>query len=347
MRRPLNVEMKITAKELAGLTGGYVQGDPDATVHTFAKIEEAETGTLTFLANPKYTHYIYSTRATVAIVAEDFMPERELPAGLTLLCVKDPYESLARLMAMVQASAPRPAGIEQPCFIAEGVEVPEDIYIGAFAYIGSGAMLSPGVRIYPHSYVGDGVSIGADTIIYPGARIYPGCHIGSRCIIHSGVVIGADGFGFAPSAEGYEKIPQMGIVEIDDDVEIGANTTIDRATMGATRVGKGTKLDNLIQVAHNVVIGRNNVFAAQSGIAGSSHIGDWNMVGGQVGMAGHISIGSRNQIGAQSGLHRSMGDGHKLMGSPAVPAKDYARLQVYLKKLPEIYEYIRSGKKKH
>ncbi len=224
--------------------------------------------------------------------------------------------------------------------------MPEDIYIGAFAYIGSGAMLSPGVRIYPHSYVGDGVSIGADTIIYPGARIYPGCHIGSRCIIHSGVVIGADGFGFAPSAEGYEKIPQMGIVEIDDDVEIGANTTIDRATMGATRVGKGTKLDNLIQVAHNVVIGRNNVFAAQSGIAGSSHIGDWNMVGGQVGMAGHISIGSRNQIGAQSGLHRSMGDGHKLMGSPAVPAKDYARLQVYLKKLPEIYEDIRSGKTK-
>lgn len=347
MRRPLNVEMKITAKELAGLTGGYVQGDPDVMVHTFAKIEEAETGTLTFLANPKYTHYIYSTRASVAIVAENFRPERELPAGLTLLCVKDPYESLARLMAMVQASLPRPAGIEQPCFIAEGVEVPEDIYIGAFAYIGSGAMLSPGVRIYPHSYVGDGVSIGADTIIYPGARIYPGCHIGSRCIIHSGVVIGADGFGFAPSAEGYEKIPQMGIVEIDDDVEIGANTTIDRATMGATRVGKGTKLDNLIQVAHNVVIGRNNVFAAQSGIAGSSHIGDWNMVGGQVGMAGHISIGSRNQIGAQSGLHRSMGDGHKLMGSPAVPAKDYARLQVYLKKLPEIYADICCGKKKH
>lgn len=342
---PLNVEMNITAKELAGLTGGFVQGDPDASVSTFAKIEEAEAGALTFLANPKYTHYLYSTHASVAIVAEDFEPEKPLPEGLTLLRVKDPYESLAQLMSMVQSAMPQPVGIEQPCFIAEGVEVPENAYIGAFAYIGKGVRLAPGVKLYPQTYVGDGVEIGEDTILYAGARIYPHCRVGARCIIHSGAVIGADGFGFAPSAAGYEKIPQMGIVEIADDVEVGANTTIDRATMGATRVGRGTKLDNLIQVAHNVVIGEHNVFAAQTGIAGSARLGDWNMFGGQVGVAGHISIGSRNQVGAQSGLHRSMGDGNKLMGTPAVGAKDFARLQVYLKKLPEMYEELRSRKK--
>lgn len=340
------IYMKITAQELAAITGGTVQGNPQAAVTTFAKIEEATPGSLTFLANPKYTHFLYDTRATIALVADDFAPEHELPESLTLLRVKDPYETLAHLMTLVQASNQQPVGVEQPCFVAEGVELPDDAYIGAFAYIGKGVVLGKGAKIYPQAYLGDGVRIGENTIIYAGARIYSGCKIGNRCIIHSGAVIGADGFGFAPSPSGYEKIPQMGIVEIEDDVEIGANTTVDRATMGATRIGKGTKLDNLIQVAHNVVLGENNVFAAQTGIAGSAKFGDWNMIGGQVGTAGHITIGSRNQVGAQTGLHKSMGDGNRMMGYPAIGAGEFARMQVYLKKLPEIYSFFLQQTKK-
>jgi len=335
-------EMKITARELAALTGGVVEGNPDAEVHTFAKIEEAGVGSLTFLANPKYTGYLYDTQASVALVSAGFEAERELPVGLTLLRVQDPYATLAQLMSVVQSHVEAPRGVEQPCFIAEGVEVPEDAYIGAFAYVGKGARLGKGVRIYPQCYVGDGVSVGDDTIMYAGVRVYPGCVIGNRCVLHSGAVIGADGFGFAPTPEGYQKIPQMGIVEIADDVEVGANTTIDRATMGATRIGRGTKLDNLIQVAHNVTIGENNAFAAQCGMAGSSHIGDWNMFGGQVGLAGHIRIGSRNRVGAQSGLHRNTGDDCRLMGTPAIDARDFARLQVYLRNFPELIAAVKN-----
>lgn len=333
--------MKITAEELALLVKGEVKGNPKASVSTFSKIEEAGPGSLTFLANPKYTHYIYTTGASIALVGKDFTPEKELPESLTLLIVDNPYETLARLMTLVKQQQSRPSGIEQPCFIADGVEIPQNAYIGAFAYIGEGVTLAPGVCIYPHAYIGPGCKIGEATTIYPGARIYPGCHIGNRCIIHSGAVIGADGFGFAPTPQGYEKIPQMGIVEIADDVEIGANTTIDRATMGSTKIGPGTKLDNLIQVAHNCVIGSHNVFAAQAGMAGSSHMGDWNMIGGQVGIAGHISLGSHNQIAAQSGLHKNCPDSQRLMGSPAMPFKDFARIQVVLQKLPEIYRKIR------
>ena len=336
--------MKITAKDLASLTGGTVEGNPEAVVHTFAKIEEAQEGALTFLANPKYTPCLYETGATIALVADTFVAEKPLPAALTLLRVKDPYETLARLMSMVSSAMERPTGIEQPCFIGEGVEVPEDAYIGAFAYVGKGVKLGRGVRIYPQTYVGDCAEIGEDTILYAGARVYHKCKIGARCIVHSGAVIGADGFGFAPGASGYEKIPQLGIVEIGDDVEIGANTTVDRATMGATRIGRGTKLDNLIQVAHNVGIGNHNVFAAQCGFAGSSHIGDWNMIGGQVGVAGHITIGSRNEVGAQSGLHRSMGDGNRMMGTPAVAAGEFARRHVYFGKLAEMLRDIKELK---
>lgn len=329
--------MEITAKDLAALVGGTVDGNPDAKVCTFSKIEEAKPSSLTFLANPKYTHHIYTTQAGIVLVKDDFVPEHDLPTHLTLIRVSDPYATLARLMEYVESLKPKPCGVEQPCFIAEGVHIPDDAYVGAFAYIGKGATIGKGALIYPQAYVGDGTSVGEDVIIYAGARIYPGCVIGDRCIIHSGAVIGADGFGFAPGPDGYSKIPQTGNVILEADVEIGANTCVDRATMGHTVVGKGTKLDNLVQVAHNVVIGSNNVFAAQGGIAGSTHIGDDNMVGGQVGFAGHITVGSRNQIGAQSGIPNNVGDGKRLMGYPAVDAMTFARNQVYIKRLESLF----------
>ena len=330
--------MEITAKDLAALVSGRIEGSEDAKVHAFSKIEDAQPGTLTFLANPKYTHYIYSTRASIVLVSEDFQAEEPLPQTVTLIRVADPYATLARLMEYVESLKPKPTGIEQPCFIAEGVEIPEGCYVGAFAYIGAGARIGKGSQIYPQAYVGPGVTVGEDTVIYSGARIYPDCRIGARCIIHSGAVIGADGFGHAPTENGYAKIPQMGNVILEDDVEIGANTCVDRATMGHTVVGHGTKIDNLVQIAHNVVIGSNNVFAAQGGVAGSTQIGDYNMVGGQVGFAGHIKIGSRNMFGAQSGIPNSVGDGKQLMGYPAVDRMTFARTQVWLKRLPELFK---------
>lgn len=327
--------MKITARELAMLTGGSIEGDGEAELSGFAKIEEAGKGDLTFLANEKYTPYIYNTEATAVLVRDSFVAEH--PVKATLIRVADPYATLGLLLRHVASMAPRPQGVEQPSFVAEGVELPEQHYIGAFAYIGKGVRLGSNVSIYPQAYVGDGCQIGDDTTIYAGAKIYPGCSVGKRCVIHSGAVIGADGFGFAPNGEHYEKIPQLGNVIIEDDVEIGANTTVDRATFGSTRVGAGTKLDNLIQVAHNVVIGRDNVFAAQTGIAGSVKIGDSNRIGGQVGFAGHLAIGSKNEIGAQSGLHKNVGDGERLMGTPAVPAAKFARTQFYIARLSEIF----------
>lgn len=330
--------MEISAQELALITGGTVDGDSAAVVSSFAKIEDAAPGALTFLANPKYTHYLYSTKASIALVNNRFKAEQPLPPQLTLVRVSDPYATLAHLLAYVESVKPQLKGIEQPCFIAEGVEIPQDAYIGAFAYIGAGARLGKGVKIYPHTYIGCDVVIGDGTTLHSGVKVYQGCRIGAGCIIHSGTVIGADGFGFAPTEHGYDKIPQVGIVEIEDDVEIGANSCIDRATMGKTSIGRGTKLDNLMQVAHNVSIGRHNVFAAQSGIAGSTQIGDFNMVGGQVGFAGHITVGDRNQIGAQSGIPNNVGDNRRLMGYPAVDAGKFARTQVYLKRLPELFK---------
>lgn len=327
------------------MVGGAVEGNPDAAVSTFAKIEEAGPGAITFLANPKYTHFIYTTGASVVLVSRDFAPEQ--PVKATLVRVDNPYETLSRLLDLAAAALnPQPTGMEQPSFVAEGVEVPADAYIGAFAYIGAGATLGAGVKIYPQAYVGPGVSIGEGTIIYPGAKIYHGCRIGARCVIHAGAVIGADGFGFAPTADGsYHKIPQLGIVEIADDVEIGANTTVDRATMGATRIGRGTKLDNLIQAAHNTEIGQNTVVAAQAGIAGSTKIGSQCMIGGQVGFAGHITVGDRVNIGAQSGIPHDVASGSTLMGYPAVPAKDFMRQAVYVKQLGDLYARVKALEK--
>lgn len=330
--------MNISAQDLAAIVGGVVEGDPTVQVSSFSKIEEATKSSLTFLANPKYTHYIYETKAGIALVKEDFMPEHELPSHLTLIRVADPYVTLARLMSYVESLKPKLSGVEQPSFVADGVELPAEVYVGAFAYIGRGTQIGEGVKIYPQAYIGDGVIVGAGTTVYSGAKIYPGCVIGERCIIHSGAVIGADGFGFAPCGDTYSKIPQTGNVIIEDDVEIGANTCVDRATMGHTVIGSGTKLDNLVQVAHNVVIGRDNVFAAQCGVAGSTHIGDNNMVGGQVGFAGHITVGSHNQIGAQSGIPNNVGDRKRLMGYPAVDAMTFARTQVYIKRLASLFD---------
>lgn len=332
--------MKFTAQQIAATVGGTVEGDLNAEVSTFAKIEEAQKGAITFLANPKYTHFIYDTQASVVLVRRDF--EAEHPLGATLIRVDDPYETLSKLLQMVDAVVnARPTGVEQPSFVADGVVLPEGVYVGAFAYVGAGARLGRNVKIYPQAYVGPGVTIGDDTVIYPGAKIYHGCRIGSRCVLHAGVVVGADGFGFAPTDDGaYSKIPQIGIVEIADDVEIGANTTVDRATMGSTRVGRGTKLDNLIQVAHNVEIGSDTVIAAQTGVAGSTRIGSRCMIAGQVGFAGHISVGDGVTVGAQSGIPNSVDSGARLMGYPAVPAGDFARQAVYIKRLPDAYKRI-------
>lgn len=330
--------MEYTLKELAALTNGRVEGDENIKVNTFAKIEDATPGSITFLANPKYTHFIYNTEASAVIVSESFVAEK--PVKSALLRVADPYQTLASLMALAQKAAAHatPCGVETPCHIAEDTAIPENAYIGAFSYLGKGVRIGEGVKIYPQCYIGDGVEIGEGTVIRPGVKIYEGCRIGKRCILHSGVVIGADGFGFAPTPDGkYEKIPQIGNVVLGDDVEVGANTTIDRATLGCTRVGDGTKLDNLIQVAHNVTLGRSNVIAAQTGIAGSAHIGDYNMIGGQTGIAGHISIGSFNEIGAQSGIPNTVGDGKRLIGYPAVDARQFAKTQVYLKRLGELF----------
>lgn len=333
--------MEFTAGQIAAFLGGTVEGDGDIKVNTFAKIEEAGPGCLTFLANPKYTHYIYTTGASAVLVSNSFEAEGDISAAL--IRVENPYEALSRLMRMVdQVLNPQPAGVEQPSFVADGVTVPEEAYIGAFAYIGEGVTLGKGVKIYPNVFVGRGCEIGEGTILYPGVKVYPRCKVGKRCIVHAGAVIGADGFGFAPDAEGkYEKIPQMGIVSIGDDVEIGANTTVDRATMGRTVVGDGTKLDNLIQVAHNCVIGNDTVMAAQVGVAGSTHIGSHCMVGGQVGFAGHITIGDNVQIGAQSGIPNNVAAGSRLMGYPAVDSREFLRQAALIKRLPSMADELR------
>lgn len=335
--------MRITVEQLASIVNGTVDGDAKAYIENYSKIEEATDGCLTFLANPKYTHYIYSTKATAVLVRKDFQPEQELTT--TLIRVDDPYETLAVLLNMVSSQKPAKKGIEQPCYIAQGVVIPEGTYIGAFAYIGNNVKVGKNVKIYPQAYVGDNVTLGDDVILYPGVKVYHGCKIGNRCIVQAGSVIGADGFGFAPKEDGtYEKIAQIGIVILEDDVEIGANTTIDRATMGATVVKKGAKLDNLIQVAHNVEIGENTVMAAQVGVAGSTKIGKNNMVGGQVGFAGHITIGDNNGFGAQSGVPNSVGCNLRLLGTPAINALDFARNQVYIKRIPQITQDIKQLK---
>lgn len=337
--------MELTAQQLAAMVNGTVDGDSNVVINNYSKIEEAGPGCITFLANPKYTHFIYETKASAVLVRKDFEPEQEIKA--TLIRVDDPYATLAMLLNYVNSMMnPPKRGIEQPCFIADGVNVGDDCYVGAFAYVGKGVTMGKNVKIYPQAYVGDNVTLGDDVTLYPGVKVYHGCKIGNRCTVHAGTVIGSDGFGFAPKEDGtFDKISQVGIVVIEDDVEIGANTTIDRATMGATLIKQGVKLDNLIQVAHNVEIGQNTVMAAQVGIAGSTKIGRNNMIGGQVGFAGHITVGDNNGIGAQSGVPNSLGSNLRVIGSPAINALDFARQTVYFKRLGDMNSDLRAIKK--
>ncbi len=334
--------MEFTAQQIAELIEGTVEGDVEVKVHDVSKIEEGTAGTLTFLANPKYEHHIYTTQASIVIVNQSFVAEKAVKA--TLIRVKDAYQALAKLLQFYADSLPRKTGIEQPCFIDATAQMGEFPYIGAFAYVGEKVKLGNKVQIYPQAYIGDQVEIGDNTIIYPGAKIYKNCKIGKNCVIHSGAVIGSDGFGFAPGPDNeYQKIPQIGIVVLEDNVEIGSNTTVDRATMGTTIIRKGAKLDNLIQVAHNVEIGSNTVIAAQSGIAGSSKIGQNCMFGGQVGIAGHLKIADGTKLAAQTGVAGSVKqENTTLMGSPGINAMQFNKAFVIFRRLPDLYKQIQS-----
>ncbi|ASB49506.1 UDP-3-O-(3-hydroxymyristoyl)glucosamine N-acyltransferase [Alkalitalea saponilacus] len=341
--------MEFTAQQIAQLIQGEVEGNPDAIVRDVSKIEEGKPETLTFLANPKYTHHIYDTEASVVIVNKTFVAEK--PVKATLIKVNDAYRALAKLLQMYQESLPKKSGIEQPSFIDGSAQLGDFVYVGAFSYIGEKAKIADKVQIYPQVYIGDGVEIGENSIIYPGARIYKGCRIGANCVIHSGAVIGSDGFGFAPGADGkFEKIPQVGIVVLEDSVEIGSNTTIDRATMGETIIREGTKLDNLIQIAHNVEIGKNSVLAALTGIAGSTKIGNNVMFGGQVGISGHLKIADGVKLAAQTGVSKSITKANTTqMGSPSMDAMQYNKAYVVFRNLPELrqrVDAIEKGEKK-
>lgn len=331
--------MKFTAKQIASFVNGEVVGNENAEVFTFAKIEEGVPGALSFLANPKYTEYIYSTRSSVVLVNRDFEPEGEIIA--TLIKVDNAYECLAKLMMMYEASKPKKQGISSLASISETAKVGENCYIAPFVVIGDGCEIGDNCMIYDAVSIGDGAKIGNDCILYAHATVYHDCRIGNNCILHSGCVIGADGFGFAPTADGYNKIPQTGIVIIEDNVEVGANTCIDRATMGATTVHSGVKLDNLIQIAHNDEIGSHTAMAAQVGIAGSTKIGQWCIFGGQAGISGHSTIGDRTTVGPQCGTIGNLESGRTVLGSPAVNAKEYIRLSAYMKRLPDMDKKIK------
>ncbi len=330
--------MEFTAKQIADFIGGKVEGDGNVSVNTFAKIEEGKKGAISFLSNPKYTHYIYNTQSSIVLVNEDMVFDQ--PVNTTLIRVANAYECVAKLLQMYEAAKPKKKGIDPKASIAESATIGKDVYVGAFACIGENTVVGDNTVIYPHTVIGDGVKIGDNCLVYPNVTIYDGCRIGNRVTIHAGTVIGADGFGFAPNAEGYDKIPQIGIVTIEDDVEIGANTCIDRSTMGSTIIRKGVKLDNLIQVAHNVEIGENTVMSAQVGIAGSTKIGSWCMFGGQVGLAGHITVGDKTFLGAQSGVPGNIKGNQTLIGTPPMEPKAYFRSQAVFRRLPEMYKQL-------
>lgn len=313
--------MEFKAQQIADFIGGRVEGDKDAVVSTFAKIEEGKAGAISFLSNPKYTHYIYETESTIVLINEDVVLEH--PVKPTLIRVKNAYESVAQLLQLYASTLPKKTGIDSLAFVSQSAKIGKDVYIAPFAYIGENVTIGDGTRIFPH------------------VCIYDGCHIGSNVTIHAGSVIGADGFGFAPNQEGYDKIPQLGIVVIEDNVEIGANTCIDRSTMGQTVIHKGVKLDNLIQVGHNCEIGENTVMSAQVGLAGSTKVGSWCMVGGQAGFSGHIHVADRTMVGAQSGvISNTKGNGENLIGAPAMDPKVFFRAQAVMKKLPDMYREL-------
>lgn len=335
--------MEFSAKQIAEYIQGVIEGDENATVHTFAKIEEGIPGAISFLSNPKYTHYIYDTESSIVLVNKDFIPEKEVKA--TLIKVNNAYESLAKLMTLYEQSQPKRTGIDPLAYVAPTAKIGKDVYLAPFACVGDNAEIGDGTELHPHATVGRGAKVGKNCILYTNCNVYHDCRVGNNCILHSGCVIGADGFGFAPSPEGYEKIPQIGITILEDNVEVGANTCIDRATMGATIIRKGVKLDNLIQIAHNVEVGSNTVMASQVGIAGSTKVGEWCMFGGQVGLAGHIKIGNKVNLGAQSGVPGSLKDGQALIGTPPIEMKNYFKSSVLFKKLPDMAAELNSLKK--
>jgi len=330
--------MIFTAKQIAGFLKGEIIGNPDVTVSSFSKIEEGKPGTITFLGNPKYSPYIYSTQADIVLVNNDFVQEN--PINATLIKVPNAYAALASLMEMVNQNRPMKSGTEVMSFVSPSAKLGENVYVGAFAYIGENAVIGDNSKIYPQSYVGENVKIGKNSTLNPGVKIYHDCIIGDNCILHSGAVIGADGFGYSNEEGLYRKIPQMGNVLIEDDVEIGANTTIDRAVMGSTVIHRGVKLDNLIQIAHNCEIGDNTAMAAQVGIAGSTKIEENCVLGGQAGIGGHITIGKNSQIGAQSGIISNTKEGSAVIGSPAYPVKSFFKTSIILPKLPDMYRQL-------
>lgn len=335
--------MEFSAKQIAAFVQGEIVGDENATVHTFAKIEEGVPGALSFLSNPKYTPYIYETKSSIVLVNKDFIPEQ--PINATLIKVNNAYESLAKLMTLYEQSHPKRVGIDPLAYVAPTAQIGKDVYLAPFACVGDGAIVGDGTELHPHATVGRNAKVGANCILYAHATVYHDCIVGNNCIMHAGSVVGADGFGFAPTPDGYEKIPQIGIAILEDNVEIGANTCIDRATMGATIIHKGVKLDNLVQIAHNVEVGANTVMASQVGVAGSTKIGEWCMFGGQVGIAGHITIGDKVNLGAQSGVPGSLKANQQLIGTPPMEMKPYFKSQAIFRKLPDMYKEMSALRK--
>ena len=335
--------MEFTAKQIAEFLGGTVDGNENATVHTFAKIEEGAEGALSFLSNVKYTQYLYSTKSSIVLVNKDFKPEQ--PVSATLIRVDNAYESLAKLMSLYASMKPAKTGISSLASVSEKAKIGDNVYIGPFAVVEDGAVIGSNTQIYPLVTIGQDASVGSGCILYPHVTVYYGCKIGNRCILHAGSVVGADGFGFAPTPNGYEKIPQIGIVELEDDVEIGANTCIDRSTMGRTIVHKGVKLDNMVQVAHNVEVGEHTVISAQSGIAGSSKIGSWCMIGGQSGISGHITVGNKVNIAAKTGVISCIDDGDTIMGYPSIGYRNFLRSSLIFRDLPEMNKTIQKLQK--
>jgi UDP-3-O-[3-hydroxymyristoyl] glucosamine N-acyltransferase len=336
--------MKFTAAQIAEILEGEVVGNPNAEVFKLAKIEEGTEGSLTFLANPKYLNYIYATEATITIVNHSFEPEQALKT--TLIKVDDAYQAFSKLLEYYNQVKLMKSGIEQPSVISENVVYGENLYLGSFSYIGKNVSIGNNVKIYPNSFIGDNVTIGDNTILFAGVKIYSESVIGANCTMHSGAIIGSDGFGFAPTEEGtFIKIPQIGNVIMEDYVDVGASTTIDRATLGSTIIRKGVKLDNHIQIAHNVEIGENTVIAAQTGVAGSTKIGSNCMIGGQVGIAGHLTIGNNVRVQAQSGVGKNLTDGEVVQGSPAFNYSDYSKSYVHFRNLPKIVADLEELKK--
>lgn len=335
--------MEFNAQQIASYLGGTVEGNPEAAVKTFAKIEEGQEGAISFLANPKYAHYLYETLSSVVLVNQDFVLER--PVKATLVRVPNAYEAIARLLSLYESMTQKRTGLHPLACVSETATLGEGVYVGPFAYVGEGVSIGKGTQIHAHVVLEENTTVGDNCTIYPNVSVYKECRIGNGVILHSGCVIGADGFGFAPAADGYEKIPQIGIVTIEDNVEIGANACVDRSTMGSTYVRRGAKIDNLVQIAHNVEVGAHTVMSAQVGVAGSTKIGEWCMFAGQVGMAGHLTLPDRTTAGAQAGIHTSRTGGVPLMGTPAIDARTFARSSAVFKNLPDLREEVRNLRK--